>query len=265
MSERHGYPPGVPCWTDVSTSDVEGARAFYGALFGWDWTVEADPALGGYSTALLRGRPVCGLGPRPGDDQPVAWSTFLMVEDAEKAAAAVAEAGGTMASPLMELGEQVRTAYAADPTGAFFGLFEPRAHRGAGLVNEPGTVVWNELVSPDLDAARPFYTAVFGIGWTEEDAGGPEPYALLQVDGRTVGGATRDLGGTAEPVAGLGSLPPHWEVYFEVADTAATVARVRELGGRVLSDVRPTPQGPMATVADPQGGVFSIIASGSTE
>jgi predicted enzyme related to lactoylglutathione lyase len=63
----------------------------------------------------------------------------------------------------------------------------------------------------------------------------------------------------------MGDLPPHWGVYFEVADAEATAARVRELGGRVLSEVNPTPQGPMATFADPQGGAFAVIASGSTE
>jgi predicted enzyme related to lactoylglutathione lyase len=83
-------------------------------------------------------------------------------------------------------------------------------------------------------------------------------YKLLEVDGRTAGGAMPQL-------PGMENIPPHWGVYFEVADADATVARAQELGAQLLSPVTPTPQGPMATLLDPQGGAFSIIASGSTE
>jgi predicted enzyme related to lactoylglutathione lyase len=64
---------------------------------------------------------------------------------------------------------------------------------------------------------------------------------------------------------GMGDLPPHWGIYFEVADTDASVKQALDLGARVLSPVQQTPQGPMATLADPQGAPFAVIASGSTE
>ena len=63
----------------------------------------------------------------------------------------------------------------------------------------------------------------------------------------------------------MGDMPPHWGIYFEVADADATSARAQELGARSLSPVQQTPQGPMAMFLDPQGGAFSVIASGSTE
>jgi uncharacterized protein len=83
-------------------------------------------------------------------------------------------------------------------------------------------------------------------------------YKLVKVGGRTVGGAM-------PPMPGTEAVPPHWGIYFEVADAEAAVQRAQELGGKVLSPVQPTPQGPMATLADPQGVAFSVIASGSTE
>jgi uncharacterized protein len=258
MSERNGYPQGTPCWADLASSDVEGSRAFYGALFGWDWDV-VGPEFGDYSTGLLRGKKVAAVASRMDDSQPVAWTTYLAVDDADKWAAAVPEAGGTVAMPPMEIPTQGRLAIAADPSGAFFGVWEAAEHRGSELVNEPGTIVWNELISPDLDGAAAFYGSTLGVTLADMDTGDSGMvYKLVQVDGRTVGGAM-------PPMPGMENIPPHWGIYFEVADADAAVARAQELGGQVLSPVTPSPQGPMATLLDPQGGTFAIIASGSTE
>jgi len=259
MSERDGYPQGVPCWADISTSDVEGGRAFYGELFGWEWEISPDPSYGGYSTALLRGKRVAGLGGRMSDDQPVTWTTYLAVDDADKFATAVLEGGGALVAPPMDIPGEGRFALAQDSTGALFGVWQAQAHRGSQLVNEPGTVVWNELITSGLDRAMAFYSTALGVDWQDMDTGeSGMVYKLLQVDGRTVGGAMA-------PTPEMAALPPHWTIYFEVADAEATVAKARELGAQVLSPVTPTPQGPMATLADPQGGAFAVIASGSTE
>lgn len=257
MSERNGYPQGTPCWADLSTSDVEAARSFYGALFGWEWDI-VGPEFGNYSTGLLRGKKVAAVASRMDDSQPVAWTTYLAVDDADKWATAVPEAGGTVAMAPMEIATQGRLAIAADPTGAFFGVWEAAGHRGSELVNEPGTVVWNELVTTDLDTAAAFYAATLGVRFEDIDTGGNGVYKLLTVDGRTAGGAMPLL-------PEMGDQPPHWGIYFEVTDTDAAVARAQELGGQVLGPVMQTPQGPMAMVLDPQGGPFGVIASGSTE
>jgi uncharacterized protein len=257
MSERNGYPQGTPCWADLASSDVEGSRAFYGALFGWEWDV-VGPEFGNYSTGLLRGKKVAAVASRMDDSQPVVWTTYLAVDDADKWAAAVPEAGGTVAMAPMDIPGAGRFGIGADPTGAFFGAWQAAEHRGSELVNEPGTIVWNELVTPDLDAAAAFYEATLGVRFEDMDTGGNGIYKLLKVDGRTAGGAM-------PPVPGMEGLPPHWGIYFEVADADATVARAQELGAQVLSPVTPTPQGPMAAFLDPQGGAFAVIASGSTE
>jgi uncharacterized protein len=261
MSERDGYRQGTPCWADLATSDVEAARAFYGGLFGWEWEV-AGPEFGNYSTGRLRGKRVAAVASRMEDSQPVAWTTYLAVDDADKWAAAVPEAGGTVAMAPMDIPGQGRFGIGADPTGAFFGVWQAAAHRGSELVNEPSTVVWNELVTPDVDAAGRFYEATLGVVFTAMEPAQPDEsmpdYKLLQVGGRTVGGAM-------PPMPGMEGLPPHWGIYFEVADADATLARAQELGARALSPVTPTPQGPMVSFLDPQGGPFAVIASGSTE
>ncbi|HEV7655693.1 MAG TPA: VOC family protein [Mycobacteriales bacterium] len=255
MSERNGYPQGVPCWADVATDDPEAGRAFYAALFGWEWEVNPDPSFGGYSMALLRGKKVVGLAGKMDASQPSAWTPYLAVDDADKFAAAVPDAGGTMVSPVMDIEGAGRMALATDPAGAVFGVWQQQEHRGSELVDEPGTVVWNELISSDLDAAGAFFAATLGVAFEDMDTGGDGVYKLLQVDGRTVGGAT--------PL--LPEMSPHWGIWFEVADADATLARAQELGGSVYRAVEQTPQGPRAVLVDPQGVAFGVIASGSTE
>jgi predicted enzyme related to lactoylglutathione lyase len=260
MSERNGYPQGTPCWVDVWTDDPEAGRAFYAGLFGWEWEVNPDPAFGGYGIGLLRGKRVVGLSPKMDPNGPTTWVTYLAVDDADAFAAAVPGAGGTVIGPPMDIADQGRMALATDPAGAFFGVWQQAAHTGSELVNEPGTVVWNELVAPGIDKEAEFYRATLGL--TFEDMAESDPsmpvYKLIKANGRTVGGAM-------PPMPEMGDLPPHWGIYFEVADADATVKQAQDLGARVLSPVQPTPQGPMATLADPQGAPFAIIASGSTE
>jgi predicted enzyme related to lactoylglutathione lyase len=38
MSDREQYPAGVPCFVDTLVPDVEAAKRFYGAVFGWEFT-----------------------------------------------------------------------------------------------------------------------------------------------------------------------------------------------------------------------------------
>lgn len=250
MGERSGYPQGVPSWVDLTTSDVAAARAFYGGLFGWDFEISADPMFGGYSQNLLEGRRVAGLGPRQGEADPIGWTTYLAVDDADKTAELIDGAGGTVVVAPMEIPGSGRMTVAVDPTGATFGLWEAGAHTGAELVNVPGTVVWNELAAPDLAVAEAFYASVLGVDWAQMDPTAPEEdYHLLAVGGRTVGGSLPS-----------GDNAPGWRVWFAVDDAAAAADRVRELGGQVPGGVFDTPQGPAAEVTDPQGGTFFVLA-----
>ena len=47
-----------------------------------------------------------------------------------------------------------RMTVAQDPTGAVFGIWQAGEHHGAELANEPGSVTWNEVQTPDLGAAE---------------------------------------------------------------------------------------------------------------
>lgn len=239
-------------WVDVSSPDMDKTRDFYGTLFGWQSQITPEPEAGGYTVFQLDGKMVAGAGPTFSPDQHPAWSTYVCTADVEETARAAKEAGGKVLVEPMDVMGQGRMAVLADPTGALISLWQPQAHRGAELVNEPGSFSWNELYTRDLPAAREFYGKVFGWDWeeTQMDVG---PYTVFKVDGRPIAGGL-DMTNLLPD-----TVPPHWLVYFTVKDTNGTIDRVKELGGQCLAGPMPTPMGPMAVLDDPVTAAFAVI------
>ncbi len=249
--EMTKYEHGTPSWVDIGTSDLEGAIAFYSGLFGWEVEMGA-PEMGRYSMATLRGKTVAGLADQqqPG---PVWWASYVSVDDIDDVVARVEKAGGTVVLPPMEIPESGRMAVAQDTGGAFISFWEPAAHIGAQLVNEPGTLTWNELATRAVDESIAFYDDV--LGWTAAAApSGEMAYYEWQRGGAAVAGMM-PMVGDMWPA----DLPNHWMVYFSVDDVDAVAARCTELGGSVMVPPEDIPPGRFAVLNDPQGAVFSII------
>jgi predicted enzyme related to lactoylglutathione lyase len=246
------YIPGVPMWIDLGTSDVEAAKRFYGALFGWEWQ-SAGPDAGGYGFFNLGGKMVAGVGPLMSEQQPVAWSTYIDSADADATVAKAREAGGTVILEPMTVMEAGRMAFVIDPTGAAIGIWQPLQHTGAQLANEPGAFTWNELATRDIEAAKKFYKAVFD--WDAVTSPfGETTYTEWKIGDRSIGGM-REMGPNDPP-----QVPPHWLVYFAVGDTDNSVATVGEAGGQVLMPPMTIDPGRFSVVTDPQGAPFAIIA-----
>lgn len=156
---------------------------------------------------------------------------------------------------VMEFG---RMAVIQDPSGAVVGAWQPKAHIGASLANVPGSLSWNELATRDTQAAEKFYTGVFGWNAQTQDMGGSN-YTMFSVGDRLNGGmmAMNEQWGDA---------PPHWMVYFAVADCDASAATAKAQGGRLMVEPMDIPEiGRMAVVQDPQGAVFTIIKLNNPE
>jgi uncharacterized protein len=255
MSERTSYAPGTPCWVDLGSPDLDASVEFYGGLFGWD-IPEAENAeqTGGYRQAVLRGRPAAGVMPLMQEGQPPAWSSYVSVADADVAAAKVRDGGGIVTVEPMDVLDLGRMAVFADPTGAAFGVWQPGTFAGAGIVNEPGALAWNELTTRDVAAAKEFYGAVFG--WTFEDMQmeGMGTYTSIQLGGAPIGGLV-DIGGRAPD-----EQPASWLVYFAVEDTDASLRKLDELGGSKAFGPIDIAAGRLAVVSDPAGAVFAVIA-----
>jgi hypothetical protein len=258
MPERENYEPGTPCWVDLSTPDVEAAIDLCGELFQWapNTIVDRDSNDHIYTTFTKGGEPIAGLGGQPPgcEGAPGLWSTYIAVFDAAHTCEVIEKSGGQIVVAPMQVFEVGIMAVAADPTGVPFRIWQPLDHPGAGLVNEPNTWAWTELISSDVERAKQFYADVFG--WTYNDAEiGHGTYWLVQ-------------GGEFGPIAGLMSRPPgmpdaapdHWEVYFMVADIREKIDAVVGLGGQSLFGPETIPGvGEIATVMHPVGGVFSFM------
>jgi len=245
------WPPGTPCWADLSTTDPDRAREFYGQLFGWHFNV-GGPETGNYATADVSGKQVCGVGPLMGDLTMSVWTTYLATEDLDATVDSAVRAGGTVIAPAMDVMEFGRMAVLADPTGAVFALWQAGVHKGFGLANETGAVIWNEVMTRDLDAAQAFYSQVFGYTFEDMSQEGFR-YVLLQVDGNVAGGLGQLPGEVPAEV------PAHWRVYFAVDDCDAAVEKVGALGGSVVRPPTDMPYGRSADVVDGQGAHFSVI------
>ena len=249
------YPDGVFCWVELSTTDQEAAKAFYTELFGWEVDDVPIERGGTYSMLQIEGKNVTALGAMQPEMQaqgiPAFWSSYVKHDDIDDIAGRINAAGGTLMFPPMDVMQYGRMTMGQDPSGAAFGVWEPKEHTGAQLVNIPNTLVWNELQTRQPDSAQTFYESVFG--WTSEaDANG---YVVYQENGRTQAGmiAMDENWGP--------DVPSNWAVYFMVEDVAAKAELAQKLGGTVM--VPPTEAGEMgifAVIQDPQGGIFNIMS-----
>jgi uncharacterized protein len=244
---------GTPIWVDLGTPDVDAAIEFYAQLFAWTAQEAGDPEeTGGYWMFRSNDRLVAGVGPLQSEGQPPVWTTYVATDDADETAGKVTAAGGTVLVQPFDVMDAGRMAVLMDPTGAVFGVWQPRQHTGAEVFNEPVSLTWNELATRDTDAAERFYAEVFG--WTTRTPEmGVLQYTWFFNGVRGIAGM-RHMG--EESPAGV---PSHWLTYFTVADTDETVSRVESLGGSVHVPATDVPPGRFAVLADPAGAAFGVM------
>ncbi|MGW0882790.1 VOC family protein [Streptomyces sp. NPDC002671] len=243
---------GGPCWTELGTTDLEGAKRFYAELFGWRPETDPRPEAGGYTMAHLGDAAVAALTPLYQESQPVAWNVSFAVPDADAAARKVEEAGGTVILGPMDVFDVGRFTVALDPTGAAFQLWQARAFPGAGLFNAPGTLGWVELATRQTDRARDFYTTVFG--WSVNAS---QWYTQWGIDGEDFGGMA-DMGDRFPQ-----DVPAHWMPYFAVDDVDAAAEVAVGAGGSVVVPPASMPGGRrIAVLRDAQGAAFGVYKAG---
>jgi uncharacterized protein len=259
MGKRSSYEPGTFSYAELATTDVADAKRFHGGLFGWDFDDVPVPDSEPYTVARIEGDSVAGLALMQEQQRsagvPPFWFSYITVASADEAAGRVGELGGSVHAEPFDVMDQGRMAVIADPTGAMFGIWEPRSGIGAELVNEPGSLTWNELATNDVGAASPFYSALFGWEIEEIDTGGGPRYWTIGHGGGASGrnGGMRELGPAEQGV------PPNWVPYFATTSVDDTLAKAEQLRGSTLMSGTEVPTGKFAAARDPQGAAFAIF------
>ncbi len=240
-------------WIDLASTDQDAAKEFYSKLFDWEARDEPLPDGGYYTNFAKDGKAVAGLG-SAFEGMPSMWTSYILVDDADKTAQAVKEAGGQVFMEPMEVMQYGRMAMVSDPSGAAIGLWQPAEHKGAEVWGESGALTWSELATRDLDAARPFYEKVFGWDWTPVDMGERGNYYLGGV------GKEQRAGGIDMGDMWPAEVPAHWDVYFGVDDHEAAAKKAVDLGATDMSGPIEVPMaGKMHYLQDPTGAFFYIL------
>ena len=244
-------PNGTPTWLDLGIPDLDKAMAFYGPVLGW--TFDVGPAeIGHYTMCLLDGKRVAAIAPNGGQGKTEFWwNMFFATDDCDGTLKRVVDAGGTLVDEPMDVPEFGRVALAKDPTGAQFGLWQAHAFAGAEIVNEPGSLLRNDLVTPTPEPARAFYAAVFDFTLDADPKTPDIDFTFLRrPDGHEIGGVLGDPAATSS----------RWGTLFLVNDTDATVAAANAAGGTTTAPIDMV-YGRIATIKDPFGTEFTVGAA----
>ena len=228
-------PPGL------ATSDPAGARAFYTALLGWRAETRPGGPSGSY-TILSDAEGEAAILYRQTEEARRArvaphWSSYVRVEEADAVAQRARELGAAVLREPANVADTGRMATLREPSGAIVTLWQPRRPANGGMC-------WNELTTPDVEAAAAFFSGL--LGWN---------YEIGSSGYRTIVGAGEPAGAIRE----RNDAPADWLTYFPV-ESAEGAARVAEtLGGRRLAPVEHSQFGRAALIADPQGAAFGVF------
>ena len=252
--KSHEVAPGTFLGAYLVTEDAAGAAAFYSDLFGWDMEKTDE----GY-TVNHKGRAMASITQIDGSMPNVTesfWLVALVVNNVELTLGSARENGATIHRPVTKVrGGDGRFIVVGDAEKAPIMFIEPRS-TPIGGTKGPGSWVWAELWSDDIEKATSFYANVAGLGHETVDRGGT-PYHILTSQGA--------------PRAGIITIPPEfekvepgWAPYVAVEDLAASTAQVEKLGGKVVFHTLDHPaDATVALILDPSGAALFLYQIGS--
>lgn len=243
MAQSHH---GMPCWYELSTSNIADAQTFYANVLGWTVSDSGTPGMdyriGRADDAMVAGMMQAGAG------MPTGWTLYFTVDSCDKTAAEAAALGATVIVPPADIPNTGRFSILIDPQGAGFGLLQPLPGGMAGAFDQQkaGHGNWHEIITADPMAAFGFYQKLFGWTMTREMPMGPEMiYRIFACNGL-------EIGGTFAPSP---AAPAYWKAYFGSASIQASVAAIPAHGGKILRGPDEVPGGSYSLQIEDNEGV----------
>ena len=246
------YPHGTFSWAENISTDRSGGEAFYMELLGWGKNeVPMGPAAT-YTMFTLEGGHVAAMASMASEMQkqgiPSHWNSYVAVDDVDALVDAVTEGGGSVVYGPLDVFDSGRMLFIQDPTGGRMGLWQAGNHIGAEVVNKPGAMLWNELWTPDAQAAKAFYSKL--LGWEYFDEGG---YIHIRNRGR-------GNGGIVQMSENPGGARAAWVPYFHVSNLDESIKLTEARGGKVLvPKTEADAAGVFAVLIDPTGACFNLM------
>ncbi|TMU51002.1 VOC family protein [Flagellimonas algicola] len=228
-------------FADLSTYTPKETMAFYESVFGWTY-YEAD----GYYSAYKDEQEICGLYETPEKFKqmrmPHFWMSYIQVNNVTQTVEKARELGGII--EVVDKSTLGKVALIRDPQGSGFTVYEGDQLTHTRTLNEPGTLIWNELHVSNAAKVIPFYEGIFN--WTFNDQG----YGTYNIQNHQ-----------GEQVADLMEIPnnfkgkyEYWVCSFGVENLAKTQDKILNLGGSVVSD-----EGDRILMTDNSGEAFFYV------
>jgi predicted enzyme related to lactoylglutathione lyase len=249
-----GLNTGRFVWHELHTTDRAKAAKFYTQLAGWE-SKEVPMGPGEpYSLMLREGKDFAGITKSKAPASAAShWLPYLGVEDVDAFSAKVAELGGQVQGPPMDIPNVGRFAVVSDPQGAAFALYKDAksSYPDEPPVPPPGSFCWEELMTNDPEGAAQFYTALFGYKVDTVDMGPAGKYRILKRGDRQTAGIMK-----------MPEMVPraHWLSYIATKDVDASTRAARELGAQVLVPPQDIPKiGRFSVLSDPTGAAIALF------
>jgi predicted enzyme related to lactoylglutathione lyase len=255
MAVKQGFEEGLFCWADLATTDANLSKTFYAELFHWD--VEEMPTPQGNYYLFKKGEnAVCAMYELDADKKaqniPAHWMSYISVDIVDVTVSGAKNLGATILVEPLDVMHVGRMAVIQDPEGAVVALWQSKED-GPVAYKENKTIGWNELYVKDTNRAKEFYEDLLiwepSVGKTDDGM----DYTEFHLGPEAVGGML-------EIQEEWGEIPPHWALYFQVANLQEKMKTVEDLGGSVVTEVMNAENvGNFVVIQDPQGAHFLMI------
>ncbi|MCW3848149.1 VOC family protein [Sphingomonas sp. LB-2] len=247
-------------WYELMTADPKAAKTFYDDVIGWDI---GEPMPGGKDYRGINAPDGMAGGVMGLDADMLAhgakpvWLPYFGVGDVDATVAGIVADGGQVHLPAFDVPEVGRIAMVTDPQGVPFYVMRGASDQASTAYQRRGLghVSWNELMTPDDQAAIAFYGKHFGLSTAGSmPMGEMGDYTFLangDSKGEAVGAVMRTPPGR----------PSGWGFYFRVPEIQAAKAKVEAGGGTVREDPMQVPGGEwVINCTDPEGVSFGLVS-----